>query len=63
MPNEKEHSQKSNRMKWLVIGGVALGLLLIGVIAFFTWSTIAESRRKAKAEESVRSALTLWCSD
>jgi len=63
MPNEKEHSQKSNRMKWLVIGRVAAGLLLIGVIAFFTWSTIAESRRKAKAEEAVRSALTLWCSD
>lgn len=63
MPNEKEHLQKSNRMKWLVIGGVALGLLLIGVVTLVTWSMVAESRRKAKAEETVRSALTLWCSD
>ena len=63
MPNEKERSQKSNRMKWLVIGGVAAGLLLIGVIAFFTWRMLGESRRKAKAEEAVHSALTLWCSD
>jgi len=63
MPNDKEHSQKSNRMKWLVIGGVALGLLLIGVVTLVTWNTVAENRRKAKAEETVRSALTLWCSD
>lgn len=63
MPNEKEHLQKSNRMKWLVIGGAALGLLLIGVVTFVTWNTVAESRRKAKAEETVRSALTLWCSE
>ena len=32
-------------------------------MTFVTWSTIAESRRKAKAEEAVRSALTVWCSD
>ena len=63
MPNDKENFQKRNRMKWLVIGGVSLGVLLIGVVTFVTWSTVAESRRKAKAEETVRSALTLWCSD
>lgn len=63
MPNEKEHLQKSHRRRWLVIGGVAVGLLLIGVVTYVTWNTVAENRRKAKAEETVRSALTLWCSD
>ena len=63
MPNEKEHSQKSNRMKWLVIGGLAVGVLFIGTIAFFTWSTIVESRRKVRAEEAVHTALKQWCSD
>ena len=52
MPNEQEHQQKNRRMKWLVVGGLAVGVLLIGAAAFFTWSTIAESRRKAPIEQS-----------
>ena len=44
MPIKKEH-QKSRQMKWLRIGGLAAGVLLIGVIASFIWRTIAESRR------------------
>ena len=62
MPIKKEH-QKSRQMKWLRIGGLAVGVLLIGVTAFFTSSTIAESRRKARAEEAVHTALKQWCSD
>ena len=50
-------------MKWLVVGGLAVGILLIGATAFFTWRTIAESRRKARAEEAVHTALKQWCSD
>jgi len=50
-------------MKWLRAGGLAAGVLLIGVIAFFAWRTIAESRRKARAEEAVHTALKQWCSD
>jgi hypothetical protein len=37
--------------------------MLIGVVTFVTWNTVAENRWKAKAEEAVHSALTLWCSD
>lgn len=62
MPNAQEH-QKRRRMKWLVVGGLAVGILLIGATAFFTWRTIAESRRKARAEEAVHTALKQWCSD
>jgi len=63
MRQELDQPRKRLAKRWLVVGGAVLGLLLIGLVTFVTWSTIAESRRKAKAEEAVRSALTLWCSD
>ena len=63
MRQELDQPQKRLAKRWLVVGGAALGLLLIGIVTFVTWSTVAESRRKAKAEEAIRSALTLWCSD
>lgn len=53
---------KPSREEMDPCGGTALGLLLIGIVTLVTWSTIAESRRRAKTEEAVRSALTLWCS-
>jgi hypothetical protein len=63
MPQESDQPRKRHTKKWLVVGGAALSLLLIGVVTFVTRNTVAENRRKAKAEETVRSALTLWCSD
>ena len=63
MPQESDQPRKRHAKKWLVVGGAGLSLLLIGVVTFVTWNTVAENRRKAKAEEMVRSALTLWCSD
>lgn len=46
-----------------VIVGVALFLTLPGVVAYLVWDTIAESRRQARAEEAVRTALSQWCSN
>ncbi len=63
MRQELDQPRKRLAKRRLVVGGAALGLLLIGIVTFVTWSTVAESRRKAKAEVAVRSALTLWCSD
>lgn len=63
MPHSNEQRQRGHRGKWLAIGGAALGVLLIGIVAYVTWNVVSERNRKAKAEDAVRSALTLWCSD
>lgn len=63
MPSDETSHKKRRTKKWLIVTGVTLGLLLIGVAAFVTWSTVAEGRRKERAEDSVHTALKQWCSD
>lgn len=62
MPNESGQSKRTTGAKWVLIGGVAVGLLIVTAVVFFIWSMVTEGRRKARAEEMVRSALSLWCS-
>lgn len=63
MPQEQDRPQKALGKKWLVVGGVALGLLLTGVAAFVAWSSVTENRQQVRAKEAVETALQQWCSD
>lgn len=63
MPQEPDQPRKRLATKWLVGGGAALGLLLIGVVAFVVWNSVTESRHQARAREAVETALKQWCSD
>jgi len=63
MPQQPDQPRKGLAKKWIVVGGAALGFLLIGIVAFVAWSSITESRRQARAREAVDTALTQWCSD
>lgn len=63
MPNENGQSERSKGARWILLGGVALGVLVVAAVVFFIWSVVSESRRKARAEEVIHSALSLWCSE
>jgi hypothetical protein len=70
LPEEKDDrtppagpSPRRSRKKLLITAGiVVLALILLGGGSFLVWNTVAESRRQAKAEEAIRTALDQWCS-
>ncbi len=63
MPQEPDQPRKRLATKWLVVGGAALGLLLIGVVTFMTWSSVSQNRQQARVKDAVETALQQWCSD
>lgn len=63
MPQKPDQPRKRLAKTWLIGGGAAFGLLLIGVVAFVAWRSVTESRQQARAREAVETALQQWCSD
>lgn len=57
------HTAGRTRRRLLVVGVAVLALILLGGGSFLVWDAIAESRRQARAEEAVRTALSQWCSN
>jgi hypothetical protein len=62
-PIPSHSTGRSKRRLIVILGIVALALLVLGGGSFLAWDTIAESRRQARAEEAVRTALSQWCSN
>lgn len=63
MTSEDRSPSQRRSKKWIVVSGIALGVMAIAIGAFLVWNTVAENRRKARAEEAVHTALKQWCSD
>lgn len=65
MPRE-DRAQTPARMgprKWVLVCGMAAGVVVLAAAAVLVWTAIAENRRKARAEEAAHTALKKWCSD
>ncbi len=62
MPSENDSPRRRGARTWLIVGGVALGLLLLGGVALLIRDNVSEKRQQARAESSVRSSLDRWCS-
>lgn len=61
-PTTNHTAGRTRRPLFVIAGIVAVAVTVLGGISFLVWDTIAESRRKARAEEAIRTALNQWCS-
>lgn len=62
MTSEHRSPPRRRSKKWVVVAGVALGVLATAAVASLAWGTVSEGRRKARAEAALHAALGQWCS-